>query len=102
MCLHNGGTFQITFDDLRFEHNTIFSTSSLRFLQCVTGLTPYHGHLSQQHLHTAGPISSSGAFTHTNNLYSMTNGASVGYSLGSGEKARSCQASWMPQHATCG
>jgi hypothetical protein len=87
LCLHNGGTFQISFDNFRFEHNTYYSTTpGYRFLDCVTGLTPAMVVIRNNIFHSNVRIASSGAFTHTNNLYFMTNGATVGYSLASGEK----------------
>jgi hypothetical protein len=42
--------------------------------------------MSNNVFHTNVRIASSGNFTHTNNLYYMTGGATVGYTLGSGEK----------------
>jgi hypothetical protein len=87
LCLHNGGTFQISFDNFRFEHNTYYSTvPAYRFLDCVTGLTPSMVLMRNNIFQSSVRIASSGAFTHTNNLYFMTNGATVGYNLGSGEK----------------
>ncbi|HWH93351.1 MAG TPA: choice-of-anchor Q domain-containing protein [Baekduia sp.] len=87
LCLHNGGTFAISFDNFRFEGNTAYATTGgYRFLDCVSGLTPSMVIMRDNIFMGNVTISSSGNFTHTNNLYSMTGGASVGYSLGSGEK----------------
>jgi hypothetical protein len=87
LCLHNGGTFQISIDDFRFEHNTYYSTTpGYRFLECVTGLTPSMVLMRNNIFHSNVRVASTGTFTHTNNLYFMTNGATVGYPLGSGEK----------------
>lgn len=87
LCLHNGGTFTISFDNFRFEHNTYYSNASgYRFLDCVTGLTPSMVIMRNNVFHSNVRISSSGTFTHTNNLYSMSGGATVGYTLASGEK----------------
>jgi hypothetical protein len=88
LCLHNGGSFTISFDNFRFEENTYYSSSTGgRFLECVSGLTPSMVIMRDNIFASNLPIASSGSFTHTNNLYSMTGGAGVGYSLGSGEKA---------------
>jgi hypothetical protein len=87
LCLHNGGTFTISFDNFRFEGNTYYSsTGGYRFLDCVAGLTPSMVVMRDNIFHSDTAIASSGNFTHTNNLYSMTGGAGVGYALGSGEK----------------
>ncbi len=75
-------------DNFRFEHNTVYSTSGggYRFLDCVSGVTPSMVKMSNNVFHTNVRIASSGNFTHTNNLYYMTGGATVGYTLGSGQK----------------
>jgi hypothetical protein len=87
LCLHNGGTFQIAFDNFRFEHNSYYSnTPAYRFLDCVTGLTPSMVIMRDNVFHSNVRIASSGDFTHSNNLYHMTGGATVGYALGAGEK----------------
>jgi hypothetical protein len=87
LCLHNGGSFSISFDNFRFEGNTYYSsTDGYRFLDCVTGLTPSMVIMRDNVFASNIRISNSGSFTHTNNLYSMSGGATVGYTLGSGEK----------------
>ncbi len=87
LCLHNGGTFTISFDNFRFEGNTYYSSSDgYRFIDCVSGLTSSMVIVRNNIFHSNIPISNSGSFAHSNNLYYMTGGASVGYALGSGEK----------------
>ena len=87
LCLHNGGTFMISFDNFRFEGNTYYSSGGgYRFLDCVSGLTSSMVIVRNNIFHSNMPISNSGSFAHSNNLYYMTGGAGVGYSLGSGEK----------------
>jgi hypothetical protein len=87
MCLHNTGSIGIWVDGLRFEHNTYFSTAGgYRVLDCVRGLTPSMVVMRNNIFHGDVQIAGSGTFTHTDNLYFMTGGASVGYALDSTEK----------------
>jgi hypothetical protein len=87
LCLHNTGSFTISFDNFRFEQNTVYAaTDGYRFVDCVSGLTPSMLTMRDNVFASNITISNSGNFTHTNNLYAMSGGAGVGYSLGSGEK----------------
>ncbi len=87
-CLHLGGTFNSTINNFRIENNTIVKTMSQGYRQvdCL-GAAPSASQLLFRNniVYSAIGVANYGSFTHTNNVYYMTNGASVGYGLGAAE-----------------
>lgn len=93
-CLHLGGNFASIVENFRIEHNTIVKTMSQgwRVLDCLSsGVTASQLLFRNNIVYSSIPVSQVGTFTHRNNLYHMLNGASIGYSLGTGEKTGSPQ-----------
>lgn len=91
LCPHigDGGQFDgITINNFRFDNNTVVRTNGGRysFLECVNNLTPSLLTMRNNVFYTDKAISRVSGFGHVNNLYHLTNGAQVGFALGSGEK----------------
>ncbi len=87
-CMHLGGTFNSTINNFRIENNTIVKTMSqgYRQLDCISsGVSSSQLLVRNNIFYSSIGIANTGSFTHNNNIYYMTNGASVGYGLGSGE-----------------
>ncbi len=86
-CLHTDGNFRASVDNLIIEHNTIvnLNVDGYRMLDCMA---PTPSMITFRNNIVVSPIqiANSGNFTRSNNLYYMLNGASIGYSLNSGEK----------------
>jgi hypothetical protein len=88
-CVHVGGNFNSTVNNFRVEHNTIVKTMSqgYRQLDCLSaGVSSSQFLFRNNVVYSTIPVANYGSFTHTNNVYWMLNGASIGYGLGSGEK----------------
>lgn len=88
LCLHDSGSFATYHQNIRVENNTFVKTGAGggKMLQCMR--SPGEGTLLLRNniFYTNIGISSVSGFTHTHNLYYMLNGASIGYSLSTGEK----------------
>jgi hypothetical protein len=88
-CVHVGGNFNSTVNNFRIENNTIVKTMSQGWvlLDCMSsGVTASQFLFRNNIVYSTLKVANYGSFTHSNNVYQMLNGASVGYSLGSGEK----------------
>ncbi len=88
-CLHVGGTFNSTVNNFRIENNTIVKTMSqgYRLLDCLSsGVTAAQLLFRNNIVYSSINVANYGSFTHTNNIYYLINGASLGYSLGPGEQ----------------
>ncbi len=89
-CLHIGGNFNSTINNFRIENNTIVKTMSqgYRLLDCVSSNVSSSQLLFRNNIvYSSINVANYGTFSHANNVYYMLNGASVGYSLSSGEKS---------------
>jgi hypothetical protein len=86
----NQGSYDISVSNFRFEHNTYVATSGsagYRVFFCTNDYSPVQARNNV--FYSNLQIANNGNFSHTNNLYYMTNmvnGSGVGYTLGSGEK----------------
>jgi hypothetical protein len=86
----NQGNYYIPVTNFKFENNTYVATSGstgYRVLFCTSdySVVQMHNNIFYSNIQ----IANNGTFTHTNNLYymsNMVNGSGVGYTLGSGEK----------------
>jgi hypothetical protein len=88
-CVHVGGSFNSTVNNFRIENNTIVKTMSqgYRQLDCLSsGVTSSQLLFRNNIVYSSINVANYGTFAHANNVYYMINGASVGYSLGSGEQ----------------
>jgi hypothetical protein len=86
----NQGSYNISVSNFKFENNTYVATSGsegYRVFFCSNDYTPLTAR--NNIFYSNIQIANNGNFTHTNNLYYMTNmvnGSGVGFTLGSGEK----------------
>ncbi|HEY7791218.1 MAG TPA: choice-of-anchor Q domain-containing protein [Vicinamibacterales bacterium] len=91
ICL-NGGTNNIAVSNFHFENNTWVATSgdssTSRVFGCRSDLTALT--VRNNIFYSDVQIADNGNFTHSNNLYYMTNmvnGSGIGYSFGAGERS---------------
>ena len=88
-CLHVGGTFSSTLDNFRIENNTIVNTTvnGYQVIDCVyTTLSPSQLLFRNNIVYSNMSVFSQSTFTHTDNIYYLSGGATVGFPLGSGEE----------------
>jgi Right handed beta helix region len=85
ICINNG-SYAINTAGFHFENNTWISTSASGYqvFYCTNDFSSVT--MRNNIFYSNIKIANSTPGTHSNNLYYMTNGSSVGYSLGSGEK----------------
>lgn len=89
-CLHVGGTFSSTIDNLRIENNTIVNTTAKGWsvLNCpITTLSASQLLFRNNVIYANMSVFYQSSFTHVNNLYYLPAGQSIGYPLGTGERA---------------
>ncbi len=88
-CLHMGGPFSSTIDNLRIENNTIINLppDALQVIACVaTPVSPSQLVLRNNIIYSNVPVFDQSTLTHVNNIYYMQNDAPVGFPLGNGER----------------
>lgn len=88
-CLHTGGGgFDVTVRNLRIENNTIISTAdAYRVIGCIGSSAPGNVFsLKNNIIYSPVNVSDFSNFTHTNNIYYLTGGATVGFPLHNTEK----------------
>jgi hypothetical protein len=90
LCFHDSGGFSITHTNITFEHNTYHKTISggFRVFECM-GTTPAWLTVRNNIFNSNIGITNQTGFTHTHNRYNMTGGATIGYTLGTGESSGS-------------
>ncbi|MBI4788607.1 MAG: hemolysin-type calcium-binding region [Chloroflexi bacterium] len=89
ICLHIGGTFGSTIDNFRIENNTIVNTAvgGWQVIDCAYATLSASQFIFRNNIvYSNMNVSSQSTFTHTDNIYYMTGGATVGFPLGSGEQ----------------
>ena len=85
--LHLTGTFSAAIDNFRVENNTIVKpTREWRILDFGGDPSPSTFLFRNNVVYSATAVSNKSSFTHSNNLYSLLDGASLGFSLAGGEK----------------
>lgn len=88
-CLHVGGTFSSTINNLQIDNNTIVNTtaSAWAVLNCVDApITATQLLFRNNIVYTNTSIFNQSTFTHTNNIYYLLGTATVGFPLGSAER----------------
>lgn len=88
-CLHVGGTFASTIDNLRIENNTIVNTGvqGQRVFDCAsTTLSSSQLIFRNNIVYANMSVFDQSAFTHADNIYYLTGGAAVGFPLANAEQ----------------
>ena len=89
-CLHNGGTFASTINNFRIENNTITNTTETGSLliPCMDAPLANAGQLLFRNniVQSVEAVFNQTTFTHSNNIFYMLSGATVGFSLVSTER----------------
>lgn len=87
-CLHNAGTFATIIENFRIENNTISNTTAYGWsvLNCMDApVTPTQLIFRNNIVRAKFRVFNQSTFTRANNIYHMLDGASVGFTLLSGE-----------------
>ncbi len=88
ILVHLTGTWASTMSNFKVENNTIVKTiSAWKILNFDGAPSPSTFYFRNNVVYsTQAGVANNAAFTHANNLYFLANGATLGFTLGSGEK----------------
>jgi hypothetical protein len=84
----NTSSFSITIANFVFDNNTVYQQTGDFGVYRIFGCSSNLSFVTARNniFHSDSQIANTGSFTHTNNVYHMTGGSSVGYTLGAGER----------------
>lgn len=84
--IHLSGSFASSVSNFRVENNTIVMGSGYRVLDFGGSAAPSSYIFRNNVVYSGIGVANSSSFSHSNNLYYLYNGATLGFSLGVGEK----------------